>query len=92
MAEYYSEVRLLGKPSPLVMKKIDAAFREFTTRTDYTLKFMLYKGFKYIPAIGYSCYEYRRDYTDQTLDWCLSLTPEYSRLLVDTIAELNGES
>lgn len=88
MAEYYSRVKLLGKCSPSVIKKFDDIFNEFAPRTDYTLKFMLYKGLRYIPAIGYSSYEYRRDYTDQTLDWCLSVTPEYNKLLVDTIAEL----
>ena len=88
MAEYYSRARLLGKCSSSVMKKFDDVFKELAPRMDYTLKFMLYKGFKYIPAIGYSSYEYRRDYTDQTLDWCLSVKPEYNKLLVETIAEL----
>ena len=50
------------------------------------LRFMLYKGIKYIPAIAYTAYELRRNYELPTYykayELYISLTREQSRMLV----------
>lgn len=54
----------------------------YGARIDEVLKFMLYKGIRYIPAIGYSTYMLLPSY-DTPMDYFLRLSSVYDRVLIN---------
>lgn len=51
------------------------------------LKFMLYKGIKYIPAIGYSAFMLLPSY-NRPMDYFMRVPPEYNKMLISAYRQL----
>jgi hypothetical protein len=89
LTEYYLDI-ILAEGSPwAVVEEYVRTRKELGVsggRIDDVLKFMLYKGIKYIPAIAYTAYELRRNYEFlegyTAFELFIKLAREQSRMLV----------
>ena len=94
MTEYYLDIILAEGVPWAVVEEFKKTCDELGVISggmiDDVLKFMLYKGIKYIPAIAYTAYELRRNYEFlegyTAFELFIKLAREQSRMLVGAYA------